>query len=123
MKRLRILQASGLGALAMIPLSYLLEFVFSSIESDTDPNIAIIWYMGLPVLLGQIIIGYWIGKHVDQQLFLHVFLANMVIVAVNYLYTYLVYGMLLNNPGSVLIVTILIAWPIAIWVKKRRLKN
>jgi len=121
LKSFRILQAGGLGALIVLSLSYLLEIIFSSVKFEQDPDITIILLLGLSVLLAQIFIGYWIGKHVDRQLFLHVFLANIIIVGANFIYTYLVYGM--SDLGNVPILMVVIAWLISILVKKRRLRG
>jgi hypothetical protein len=123
LNRLRVFQASGLGALIMLPLNYVLGLIFSSSNINMDYEEAIIWYTLPTIVIGQFVIGYWIGRHVDYKLFSHVFLANMLIVVVNYIYTFLVYGILLKSIGSVLIVTVILAWPIAVWVKKRRLSK
>ncbi|WP_028777644.1 hypothetical protein [Shimazuella kribbensis] len=123
LNQIRILQASGIGAVIMFALSYIFDLFFSLFQVQMEPNTAIIVLTLPPVIIGQIVIGYWIGKHVDKQLFLHVFLANTLIVIMNYLYTYFAYGMLLKSPGSSLVVTVILTWPTAIWVSKRRLKR
>jgi Ca2+/H+ antiporter len=123
LNRLRILQAGGLGFVIMLPLGYLIEQLFTILEFQMDPNLAIILLTIPVVVIGEIAVGYWIGRHVDKQLFFHVFLANMLIVIVNYLINFFVYGMLNKNVGSVLIVTVLIAWPTAIMVKKIRFRS
>jgi hypothetical protein len=123
LNRLRILQAGGLGFVIMLPLGYLIEQLFTILQFQMDPNSAIILLTIPVVVIGEIAVGYWIGRHVDKQLFFHVFLANMLIVIVNYLINFFVYGMLNKNVGSVLIVTVLIAWPTAIMVRKIRLRS
>jgi hypothetical protein len=123
LNRLRILQASGLGFVIMLPLGYLIGQLFTILEFQMDPNLALI-LLTLPVIIiGEIAVGYWIGKHVDKQLFFHVFLANMLIVIVNYLINFFVYGVLNKNVGFVLIITVLFAWPTAIMVRKMRLRS
>ncbi|MXQ54557.1 hypothetical protein [Shimazuella alba] len=123
LNRLRILQAGGLGFVIMLPLGYLIEQLFTILQFQMDPNLAIILLTIPVVVIGEIAVGYWIGRHVDKQLFFHVFLANMLIVIMNYLINFFVYGMLNKNVGSVLIVTVLIAWPTAIMVRKIRLRS
>lgn len=123
LNRLRILQAGGLGFVIMLPLGYFIEQLFTILQFQMDPNLAIILLTIPVVVIGEIAVGYWIGRHVDNQLFFHVFLANMLIVIVNYLINFFVYGMLNKNVGSVLIVTVLIAWPTAIMVRKIRLRS
>jgi Ca2+/H+ antiporter len=123
LNRLRILQAGGLGFVIMLPLGYLIEQLFTILQFQMDPHLAIILLTIPVVVIGEIAVGYWIGRHVDKQLFFHVFLANMLIVIVNYLINFFVYGMLNKNVGSVLIVTVLIAWPTAIMVRKIRLRS
>jgi hypothetical protein len=123
LNRLRIFQASGLGIIIMFPLGYLISILFPVLNLQLDPNVALI-LLTLPVIMiGQIVIGYWIGRHVDTQLFLHVFLANMLIVILNYIINYVFYGFLNNSPGSAIIVTVILAWPTAIFVRKKRLSS
>ncbi|MCH5585888.1 hypothetical protein MK805_13155 [Shimazuella sp. AN120528] len=56
-------------------------------------------------------------------MFLHVFLANMLIVIVNFAVNYIAYGVFQNSLGAAIIVTVLLAWPTAIMVRKKRLSR
>lgn len=120
--RLRILQAGGLGAVIMFSLYFFSDFLYSILNLQLDLNLALILLTLPAVIIGEIAIGYWIGKYVDTHLFSHVFLANILIVVFNYIVNYVIYGVLNNNPGSAIIVTVILAWPTAILVRKRRLQ-
>lgn len=120
--RLRILQAGGLGAVIMFLLYFLSDFLYSILNLQLDFINAFILLTLPAVIIGEIAIGYWIGKYVDTHLFSHVFLANILIVVVNLIINYVTHGVLNNNPGSAIIVTVILAWPTAILVRKRRLQ-
>jgi hypothetical protein len=121
--RLRILQAAGIGAVIMFSLYFLTDSIYSMLNLQLDFNLALILVILPAIIIGQVSIGYWIGRHIDSHLFLHVFLTNTLIVAFNYIINYIAYGILNTNPGSALVVTVILAWPTAVFVKKRRLRS
>ena len=121
--RLRIFQAGGLGICIMYPLAYLAGILFSTIRLSMDPRLALILLVLPAIILGEIAIGYWIGRHVDRQLFFHVFLANIIIVVVNFLISLLAHGVLQSSAASALMLSVVFAWPTAILVRKRYAKR
>jgi hypothetical protein len=121
LNRLRIFQAAGLGILFMYPLEYLLSLFFPLLSMyDLEPSLAIILLAIPAILVGELVIGYWIGRHVTASLFFHVFLVNILIVLANTIITYIAYGVLKSNVASALIMSLIFAWPMAVWVRKRR---
>jgi hypothetical protein len=115
--RLRILQAGGIGALIMWLLFFLGSFISELIGINSNGTLLTIILSA--VIIGEIAIGYWIGKHVSNHLFFHVFLANILIMLSVYIINRVVGNDNIGKPVSGLVPSIIIAWPTAILVRKR----